>query len=148
MYHFATIDSLKRAAYAAADQLHSEYLVTIPEAQDPVLGIGLNYIRFAVEEPQLFRFLFQSGYTGKNSLLEMIDSAELLPILTVMQQESGLSAERTKQVFLTVAMFAHGYASIITNNGLEFDENLITGHLESVWEGALLAATTDTKERK
>ena len=145
MYHFATIDSLKRAAYAVADQMHSEYLMTIAEAQDPVLGIGLNYIRFAVEEPQLFRFLFQSGYTGKNSLLEMIDSAELLPVLTVMQQEAGLSAEKTKQIFLTVAMFAHGYASIIANNGLEYDENLIAGHLERVWKGALLAATQERK---
>ena len=30
-----------------------------PPRQDPILGIGLNYIRFSVEEPQLFRFLFQ-----------------------------------------------------------------------------------------
>ena len=60
MYHFSTIDALKRAAYAQADHLHSEYMMTIPPEQDPVLAIGLNYIRFAVREPQLFRFLFQS----------------------------------------------------------------------------------------
>ena len=30
----------------------------------------------------------------------------------------GLSEEKTKQVFLTVALFAHGYASIIANNHL------------------------------
>ena len=62
MYHFSTIESLKKAVYRRADQLHSEYLMNIREGLDPILGIGINYIRFAVEEPQLFRFLFQSGY--------------------------------------------------------------------------------------
>ena len=140
MYHFTTIDSLKRAAYEQADQLHSEYMMNIPQEQDPVLGIGLNYIRFAVEEPQLFRFLFQSGYAKENSLLEMIDSEELVPILAAMQEGAGLNMEKTKQVFLTVALFAHGYASIIANNNLEYDEELIAKHLERAWNGALLEA--------
>ena len=140
MYHFSTIDALKRAAYAQVDHLHSEYMMTIPPEQDPILGIGLNYIRFAVEEPQLFRFLFQSGYAKESSLLEMIDSEELIPILAAMQESTGLRMEKTKQVFLTVALFAHGYASIIANNGLEYDEKLVAQHLERAWNGAFMAA--------
>ncbi|MCM1428136.1 MAG: TetR family transcriptional regulator, partial [Eubacterium sp.] len=63
MYHFATIEELKRAAYEKADAYHTEYLMNIREKQESVmLGIGINYIRFAVEEPNLFRFLFQSGF--------------------------------------------------------------------------------------
>ncbi len=145
MYHFSTIDAMKRAAYDQVDQLHSEYMMTIPPDQDPILGIGLNYIRFSVEEPQLFRFLFQSGYAEKNSVLEMIDSEELIPVLAAMQKGSGLSMEKTKQVFLIVALFAHGYASIIANNGLEYDEKLIAEHLEQAWNGAFLAATQEEK---
>ena len=143
MYHFATIDSLKRAAFAQVDRMHSEYLMDIPPGQIPVLGIGLNYIRFAVKEPQLFRFLFQSGYTQESSLLEMIDSEELIPVLTAMQEGSGLDLKRTKEVFLTVALFAHGYASIIANNHLEYDEKLIAEHLERTWNGAVLAAVQE-----
>ena len=143
MYHFSTIDAMKRAAYAEVDHLHSEYMMTISPEQDPILGIGLNYIRFAVEEPQLFRFLFQSGYAEENSLLEMIDSEELIPILAAMQEGAGSSMENTKKVFLTVALFAHGYASIIANNGLEFDEKLIAEHLERAWNGAILAVAQE-----
>ena len=143
MYHFSTIDSLKKAAYKRVDQLHSEYLMNPPPGQDPILGIGLNYIRFAVEEPQLFRFLFQSGYAQESSLLEMIDSEALIPVLAAMQEDTGLSMEKTKQVFLTVALFAHGYAGIIANNHLEFNENLIAEHLERTWNGAVLAAAQE-----
>jgi AcrR family transcriptional regulator len=143
MYHFSTIDAMKREAYARADHLHTEYLMTVSPEQDPILGIGLNYIRFAVEEPQLFRFLFQSGYAQENSLLEMIDSEELIPVLAAMQEGAGLSMEKTRQVFLTVALFAHGYASIIANNGLEYDETLVAKHLEQAWNGAFLAAVQE-----
>ena len=140
MYHFSTIDNLKKAAYRRADQLHTQYLMNTPPGQDPILSIGMNYIRFAVEEPQLFRFLFQSGYAEENSLLEMVDSEELIPILAAMQEGAGLNMQKTRNVFITVAMFAHGYASIIANNHLEFDEKLIAGHLERTWTGAVLAA--------
>ena len=139
MYHFATIDSLKRAAFTRADRLHGEYMMDIPPDQDPVLGIGLNYIRFAVEEPQLFRFLFQSGYAEESSLLDMINSEGLTPVIAAMQEGAGLSMKQTKDVFLTVALFAHGYASIIANNHLEYDEKLIAEHLERCWNGAMLA---------
>jgi hypothetical protein len=103
----------------------------------------LNYIRFAVEEPQLFRFLFQSGYAEENNFLEMVDSEELIPVLTAMQEGAGLSMQKTRNVFITVALFAHGYASIIANNHLEFDEKLIAQHLERTWNGAVLAAAQE-----
>lgn len=148
MYYFSTIDAMKRAAYAQVDQMHLEYLMTTSPEQDPVLGLGLNYIRFAVEEPQLFRFLFQSGYAEGNSLLEMLDSEELIPVLTAMQEGAGLSMKKTKQVFLTVAMFAHGYASIIANNGLEYSEKLVAKHLERAWNGAILAAVQEENEHE
>jgi len=140
MYHFSTIDNLKKAAYRRVDQLHTQYMLNTPPGQDPILSIGMNYIRFAVEEPQLFRFLFQSGYAEENSLLEMVDSEELIPILAAMREGAGLSMQKTRSVFITVALFAHGYASIIANNHLEFDEKLIAGHLERTWTGAVLAA--------
>ncbi len=148
MYHFATVEAMKKAAYAQVDRMHSEYLTTVPPGQDPVLGIGLNYIRFAVEEPQLFRFLFQSGYAQENNLLEMIHAEALLPVLTAMQEGAGLSMEKTGQVFLTVALFAHGYASIIANNNLQYEETTVAAHLERAWNGALLAAAKEDEHEE
>ena len=146
LYSFATMEELKRAAYARADGFHTAYLLNTPPECDPVLGIGLNYIRFAVEEPRLFRFLFQSGYVTENNLGEMIDSEELAPVITAMQEgarQDGceMTEKQVKDVFLTVALFAHGYASIIANNHLEYDEKLIAQHLERCWNGAVFAAT-------
>ncbi len=140
MYHFATIEELKKAAYAKADQYHTEYLMNITRPQNGVmLEIGLNYIRFTVKEPDLFRFLFQSGFAKENSLHEMINSEELTPVLSAMQEAMKLNTEQTKDVFVTLAMFVHGYASMIANNLLGYDEELVTAHLKHVYKGAILA---------
>ena len=144
MYHFATIEELKRAAYAKADWFHTEYLMNI-EQHNILLGIGLNYIRFAVEEPHLFRFLFQSGFSTENSLLEMINSEELKPVISTMQKTMNLNIEQTKEVFVTLALFVHGYASIIINNSLEYNEKIIALHLERVYAGAILAIQEQVK---
>lgn len=146
MYHFATIEELKRAVYEKADRYHTEYLMNITnEPKGIILGIGLNYIRFAIEEPQLFCFLFQSGYAVENSLLEMLDSDELTPILYAMQQAMQLPMEQVKEVFITIALFAHGYASIIANNSLEYDEKVVAAHLERAYKGAILTTQEEMK---
>ncbi len=146
MYHFATIEELKRTVYAKADRYHSEYLMNLKSPSNGLtLGIGLNYIRFAIEEPHLFRFLFQSDYFSGSTLLELIDAEELAPVLSAMQSALGIGMEQTKKVFLTVFLFAHGYASIIANNSLKYDEELINSQLEQAYRGAILAAQEQKK---
>ena len=146
LYHFDTIESLKRAAYAQINHLHSEYLMQTSADEDPILSIGLNYIRFAVKEPQLFRFLFQSGYAQESSLLDVIDCDEIRPILESMQEGAGLNMEQTKRVFMTVALFTHGYASMIANHALEYDEKAIALQLEQTWDSMVLAAVQERVE--
>ena len=146
MYHFATIEELKRTVYAKADRYHSEYLMNLKSpSKGAALGIGMNYIRFAIEEPHLFRFLFQSDFFSRNTLLELIDAEELTPVLSAMQRGLKVRMEQTKRVFLTVFLFAHGYASIIANNSLKYDEDLIYSQLEQVYRGAVLAAQEEMK---
>lgn len=100
----------------------------------------MNYIHFAIEEPYLFRFLFQSDYFSGKTLLELIDAEELTPVLSAMQKSLGIGMEQTKKVFLTVFLFAHGYASIIANNSMKYDEDIINSQLEQAYRGAILAA--------
>lgn len=143
MYLFATIEELKRALYEKVDWYHSEYLMSIQNPEEIMLGIGINYIHFAVSKPHLFRFLFQSGYATENNLLEMVDSEELVPVINAMQEVMQLSLEQTKRVFVSIAIFAHGYASILVNNSLEYDEAVVISHLEHSYLGAILAVQNE-----
>lgn len=148
MYQFASMEELKRAVYERIDRLHTEFLMRSGGERDPLLEIGLNYIRFAVEEPRLFRFLFQSGYVREAGLKEMIESPELAPVLSAMQAGLEMDGNGTKKVFLTAAMFAHGYASIIANNNLRFDEDTVAADLERAFTGAVMAVRQEDNKNE
>ena len=77
-------------------------------------------------------------------MLELIDAEELIPVLSSMQRALGVDIEQTKKIFLTVFLFAHGYASIIANNSLKYDEELINSQLDRAYRGAILAAQEET----
>lgn len=139
MYHFGKIEDLKRAVYQKLDRFHTEYLLCPRPGEDAMLSIGLNYIRFAVEEPNLFRFLFQSGFALENSVGQMLDAEALEPILSAMGEAGGLTMAQAKGAFTTLALFVHGYASILANNPMAYDEETGKVHLERAFRGAVLA---------
>ena len=141
MYQFATMEELRQAAYDRVDKLHTEYLLDVDSERDPLLQIGMNYIHFAVEEPELFRFLFQSGYAKGTNLMEMVDAPEIQPIVEVMCAEGGLRPGQAREVFMTLAMYVHGFASLMANNAFEFDESQVAPRLERVFVGTVAAVT-------
>jgi AcrR family transcriptional regulator len=83
MYQFPSLDTLRELTYQRADEFHSEYLLKGGD----LLEIGLRYIRFAEEEPQLFRFLFQSGHFSGSSLTDLIRAPEAAGVLAAFMQE-------------------------------------------------------------
>lgn len=145
LYGFKTVGEIRHAVYEQVDRFHTESLMKIDDPRETMLGIGLNYIRFAVREPNLFRFLFQSGNAPQNSLPEMIESEELLPLLRLMGGAMRMDTAQTKRIFLTLAMFAHGYASILANNALEYDEAQAAEQLTRAYRGAVLAEKEETQ---
>lgn len=143
---FKTIEDMKRAVYDKLDWYHTEYLMNVREPQeDMMLGIGLNYIRFAVEEPNLYRFLFQSGYARESSLIEMVESEQLKPLIAVMSEGLDMTERQMTDAFLLLAVFAHGYASIIANESLAFDERAAADYLEKAYRGAIYAVQEEAK---
>lgn len=138
LYHFATMGEVKDAAYRAIDELHSTYLMDgLETAQDPLMQLGLNYVRFAHDEPRLFRFLFQTDAFGGQDLTSMVAAPELQEMVQVVAQSAGMDEAQARQVFLAIFVTAHGFASLVANNSLDYDEVQVAGVLEAAYVGAL-----------
>lgn len=145
LYHFASVEEIRREVYQKVDEYHSGYIMNMQnDYGNPMLTIGMNYIRFAMEESQLFRFLFQSNEFSGTSILELVDTEEVLPIISVFQQEMDVSLASAKEIFSTLFIFVHGYASWYANNKMFYDEKLLISTLTKVFYGAVYA----TKEVK
>lgn len=146
LYHFAHVEDIRREVYRMADEYHSACLLQTGEDENPLLGMGLNYIRFAAEEKHLFRLLFQSdGFRGMG-LTQLIDAPEMTELLGMFRQETGLSHAQTKQVFRAVMLLVHGWASLLANNTMEYEESEIIPVLEMAFEGMVGAMQTGGNE--
>ena len=131
MYQFPNLDMLRDLAYQRADAFHSEYIL----AGADLLETGLRYIRFAQEEPHLFRFLFQSGRFSGLRLEDLIRSPEMTDILSAVSAEEGLTADDAVAFFEPLVAVVHGYASLIANNAMTYDPDTIRKALAAIAEG-------------
>lgn len=55
---FGSMDIVKREVYTAAVRICDGYTDAGLKEKIPFIGVGMQYIRFAREEPELYRFLF------------------------------------------------------------------------------------------
>ena len=67
----------------------------------------------------------------------MLDAPELLPMLEIFQREAELSMEQVKFVFKAMNMLVHGYASLLANNNMEYNEEEIVPMLEVSFMGMI-----------
>lgn len=138
MYNFRTIEELRQEVYKIADEFHTGYIMSVEgKEESPLLAIGLNYIRFGYEEKNLFRFLFQTNqFSGMDLNALFVDPAltGVLEIIAGSMKEDLASAE---VLFRKIAVIAHGYASLLANNGLEYDEDACSKDLTDVFMSAM-----------
>lgn len=55
---FGSMDTLKQEVYASAVRVYDSYTEAGLKEKIPFFGVGMQYIRFAREEPELYRLLF------------------------------------------------------------------------------------------
>ena len=77
--YFDSVDELKREVYHYAKNLYQEYVKEGLTAPIPFLGVGQNYIRFAKEEPELYKYLFLNAPGDvKGSAMEVLKLSQEL----------------------------------------------------------------------
>ena len=135
LYQFQTMEELVLAAYAKADQIHTQAIVPKGKQENPLLELGMNYIRFACEEKNLFRFLFQSDHFSGKDLPGLTSDPETDELVQVVSQVFRCSAEQAQQKFQILFVAVHGYASLLANNAMTFEEAQCASMLEKVYEG-------------
>lgn len=131
MYQFPNLAALRAEAYQRADAYHTAYIM----AGDDLLSVGLRYVRFAAEEPMLFRFLFQSGHFDGARLGELVRAPEAAGLLDAVSAESGARGEDAAKLFEALFVAAHGYAGLIANNAMAYDAGAIRETLAGIAEG-------------
>ena len=144
LYSFKTVDEIRQAAYEIADGYHTSFIMPKETDENPMLALGLNYVRFGHEEKNLFRFLFQTDKFGGMDVAALMSDPNLSAILEVMAQGLRCDENEAREMFLTFFCVAHGLASLLANNSMAYDEEQCRKMLENVFFG--MAASRKGKQ--
>ena len=139
LYNFRTVDEIREEVYKIADEYHTGYIMPKGEREDPMLELGVNYVKFGHTESNLFRFLFQTNKFGGMGVNVLLDAPELSEIIGIVAKSVRCGEKEAREIFLTFFVAAHGYASLMANNAMEYNEEQIEKVLSNVFDGMLAA---------
>ncbi len=133
---FASMEEVQSAVLTAADGLYQQTLAREMARTDvpPYKASGLGYIRFAREEPELFRLLFMRDRTGER-LVEDRDS--IRPLLELLQAKLGLTEDAAYLFHLESWVFVHGLATMIATGYLDWDMDFVSRAMTDMHQGLI-----------
>ena len=120
-----TIEEVRREVVNAAKILYDDYVKEGLCNDIPFLGFGMHYIRFAKEEPELYRLLFLSKdqNEGNSAFEEMNASLEL--VTDSMQETYHIDAKTAERYFRDMWLVVHSLATLIVTGACPYTDQEI-----------------------
>ena len=132
--NFATMNELRNAVIAKAAALYMDYTRREVESDEypTYKATGMAYIRFAKEEPELFKLLFMRDRTQEDQT-KHTDDFEVM--ISMVQQNLGLSEEKALLFHLEMWVCVHGIATMMATSYLNIEEELVSRMLSDYYLG-------------
>lgn len=128
---FHTIEEAKHEVRAAAERVYDSYIEEGLHMPVPFLGVGMQYIRFAQEESQLYRLLFLSTKEETNSsVMDALHHSQEL-VRESLQQTYHIDAQTADRYFRDMWLVVHSLATLVVTGGCTYSEqemsHILTG---------------------
>lgn len=123
--YFDTMEQLKGEVYACAKELYKTYILEGLKAPIPNLGVGQAYIRFAKEEPELFRLLYLTKPEGAiGGAMDALRFSQELVRDSVMRVYH-MDADTADKYFRNLWLIAFSFCTLIVTDDCPYsDEEL------------------------
>lgn len=124
--YFDTVDELKREVYNYAKKLYQDYVKDGLTAEIPFLGVGQNYIRFAKEEPELYKYLFLNSPDDiKGSAMEGLKLSQEL-VRESLMQIYHMDGDTADKYFRDLWLVAYSITTLIVTGDCPYSDEEIS----------------------
>ena len=131
--HFKGMDEIRMATFARVGEIYAAYIRRGAEQPIPFKAVGMEYIRFAKEEPNLFRLMFM---TDPHSLSVTPPDDPTRPhVSAIAAAASGLRGELAETVYREMWIFVHGIATFAAQGRLSLSEEEISKAISDQYRG-------------
>lgn len=120
-----SMDGVKQEVYAAAVAVYDRYTNAGLKEKIPFLGVGMQYIRFAREEPELYRILFLTRTQEKNySAIKSMQHLQELVRPTLMDIYH-ITAKEADLYFQDLWFVVHSLSTLIVTDDCPYSDRKI-----------------------
>ena len=122
---FGSMDTVKQEVYAAAIRVYDRYTNAGLQEKIPFFGVGMQYIRFAREEPELYRLLFLTRTQAQeySAMRSMRHLQELVrPTLVGIYH---ITAEEADRYFRDLWLVVHSLSTLIVTGDCPYSDREI-----------------------
>ncbi len=124
--YFDTVDELKREVFDYAKKLYQDYVKEGLTAEIPFLGVGQNYIRFAKEEPELYKYLFLNPPVGVNgSAMEVLRLSQEL-VRESLMRIYHMDGDTADKYFRDLWLVAYSLTTLIVTGNCPYTDEEIS----------------------
>ena len=102
-----------------------------------MLEVGMRHIQFAVEEKNLFRFLFHSNYYTGVSLSDWLTGENFGSLFPILKKQANVDQRQAYSIFSQIFLVTHGIASLLANNAMVYDEAYCINTLSNAYFGTM-----------
>ena len=135
--NFRNMEDLTRSVIGRALEIYDDFVAQEfrkPNDYPPYKTNGMAYIRFAIEEKNLFKLLFMRDRTNDRNPMEEKTFLDVLPLI---MKATGLDREQAALFHFEIWAAVHGIAVMAASSYYNADMDLISGTLTDVYQGLL-----------
>ncbi len=145
--YFNTLEELRTAAALQARQLYNAYAERGLAMKPAFKGFAMEYIRFATEEPSLFRLLFMRK-SRQQSLIDYLDQeGHLAVVRQAVRDTFHLEAAQADWLYENMWPYAHGIAAMCASEAVQFTQQEIAERLGTLCRSLLITLHMPKDER-
>ena len=139
---FGSMEEITAAAIRRAKQIFADYIIEAFDGDISFQRIGLRWIHFVMEEPELYRLLFMN-VNAASPVLALDDivsnfDALLEHVLDVIQRDFDLSRANARKLYNQMIIHAHGIACLLVAGETRFTENEVKKILSEAAMGLVM----------
>ena len=127
---FKNMEEAKEEVRIYAEKLCHNYLEKGVEATIPFFGFGMAYIRFAKEEPELYKMLFINPDKKGESMLETLSGIRLI-VINSIEKTYRFNEKESKRLFRDLWLVAHSISTLCVGGICPYSDEEIAKILTS-----------------
>ena len=130
---FKNMEEVRTEVIKAAEKIYRDRLAKSTENKNipPYKATGTEYIKFAIDDRELFKLLFMRSRISE----EDREAEETAPLIALIQKSTGFDEKTAFLFHLETWVFVHGIATMIATDYLKWDDEFISRSLSDCFLG-------------